>query len=97
MNTKAIKKTAGLAKLVLSEQRFTKIANNFSQILDYINLLSKAKVDKFNDSYVASGLKNVGVADKVKGEYSLTGEQATANSVKEKNGYIVVPRVIKSN
>ncbi|NCT56080.1 Asp-tRNA(Asn)/Glu-tRNA(Gln) amidotransferase subunit GatC [bacterium] len=95
MDIKAIKKTEDLAKLVLSEQRFNKLAQNFSEILKYINLLSNARVDNFEDNYIASGLKNVGVKDSVQKEYSLTGGQATANSVKEKNGYIVVPRVIK--
>lgn len=97
MDIKDIKKTEGLAKLVLSEQRFTKIANNFSEILKYINLLSKAKVDKFEDSYAASGLKNISVKDEIQPEYSLSQEQATKNAVKVNDGYIVVPRVIKSN
>lgn len=97
MDIKAIKKTQQLAKLVLSKERFTKLAANFSEIIKYINTISSAAVDKYNDSYNNSGLKNVSVKDEVQKEYSLTQKEATKNAVKARDGYIVVPRVIKSN
>ncbi|PIR43349.1 Asp-tRNA(Asn)/Glu-tRNA(Gln) amidotransferase GatCAB subunit C [candidate division WWE3 bacterium CG10_big_fil_rev_8_21_14_0_10_32_10] len=95
MDKEIIRKTEKLAKLDLREERFEKISRNLQDILEYIKLLEKLDASSYSSIYNASGLKNISVADEPDLNNVLSQKQAVLNAVKESNGYIVVPRVIK--
>lgn len=96
MDNRIITKTQELAKLNLKKERLERIANNIKEILNYFNILKKLDTSKYSTSYNASGLKNILAEDEPDESIILSQEQATSNAPEKRNGYIVVPMVVKS-
>lgn len=96
MDIEIIRKTQKLANLVLTDSRFNVIQKNLKGILEYINILGEQDVSKYPSTYNASGNLNVTSTDEPDSKTSLTQEQALKNAPESKEGYIVVPRVLKN-
>lgn len=96
MANRIIKKTQELAKLNLKKERLERVANNIKEILNYFDILKKLDTSKYSISYNASGLKNILAEDEPDESVILTQQEVTSNAPEKRNGYIVVPMVVKS-
>lgn len=90
-----VKKFADLAKIKLSEKEEIEIKEEISVFLDYVNLLDDVVLnDDMSILDNVTGLKNVyreDVAKKYKGKSLLKNAPLT------KDGFLLVPKVIKQN
>lgn len=94
MDLNLVKKTEQLANLKLSDERFTKIAGNLSDILSYLEKLGKKDTKDLPDTFNASGLKNVTIDDKPVEADHLSQKQALQNAPRSYKGYVQVDKVI---
>lgn len=94
MDTETLKKVEKLASLSIKPEKFEVISKNLLDILDYIDVLSKAEVANLPDTFNNSGKKNVSVADNPIEKDHLTTEEVVSNAPKKYKTYFQVGKVI---
>ena len=94
MDIETVKKVEKLAKLSIKPQKFDKISKNLKDILNYINILSKANVAELPDTFNNSGKNNVTVLDNEVAADHLKTEDALKNASKIYKNYFKVEKVI---
>ena len=87
---------AKLARLELTEKETEKMQKDLSAILDYFNILKKAKVAKKTSSKV---LKNIGIEKVTRKDEVLPKSSSLANNLigiapDKKDGYIKVKAIL---
>ena len=90
-----LKRTAKLARLELTEAQEKKFLPQLESILEYFDVLNKAKTDGVEPTYQVTGLKNVFHDDVIDTSRMFTQEQALSNAPKKQDGYFVTAATIK--
>jgi aspartyl-tRNA(Asn)/glutamyl-tRNA(Gln) amidotransferase subunit C len=93
LSTEDVSKLAKLARLKLSDQEKEKYASELSNILDYVELLSKVDVKDLKPTHQVTGLKNVTREDEII-DYGYDVKSLMDNVKESKDGYIKVKRMI---
>jgi aspartyl-tRNA(Asn)/glutamyl-tRNA(Gln) amidotransferase subunit C len=88
---KDVEHVAKLARLELSEEEKEKFTKDFSNILDYFNLLSEVNTENVEPMAQAIPMTNVMREDKV--ELSVAREKILANAPLEEEGFFKVPKI----
>jgi aspartyl-tRNA(Asn)/glutamyl-tRNA(Gln) amidotransferase subunit C len=89
-----VKKLAKLARLRLSEAELTQFAREFSELLNYVTMLSDVDTAGLEPTFQVSGLKNIMRADEVI-DYTATQAELLKNAPATENGQFKVRRVIE--
>lgn len=89
-----VRHVAKLAKLPLTPQEEQIFFEQLEEIVDYINLLSKAQTTEVEPIYNATGLKNISRKDE--DAPCLTHEEALANAHLKKKGLFLTKGVFKN-
>jgi len=95
LTTDQVKHVAKLANLNLRENEISKFQKELSDILNYFDKLQEVDTENVEITSQVTGLKNVFHSDDVVEQRMLSQKQALANASHKKDGYIVVPAVIK--
>ena len=88
-----VNKFANLAKIKLNKEEEKEIQKEISTFLDYVNLLSEINDDNIPMDNI-TGLKNIFREDEVE---KYEGNNLLDNSPLTKDGFFLVPKVIKQN
>lgn len=91
LSAKEVRYIARLANLYLSEDEVEKFRRQLSEILDYIEMLSKVDIKNVKPTSQVTGLSNVTKED-VAG-VSLSQKEAIAASKQTHNGFIKVKAI----
>ncbi len=86
-----VKHVAKLANLPLTDEEEEKFSTQLSDVLDYIEVLSKVNTEGVEPTYNTSGNQNILRPDQ--SSPSLSQEEATGNSSQTKDGYFVTKGV----
>ena len=86
-------KLADLAKLDLTAEEVDKFQVEISQILNYVEQLQTADIDKMEPTYQVTGLTNVTRADEVK-DYGVSQKELLKNLPDRDGNQIKVKRVL---
>lgn len=84
---------SNLARIRLKENELQNFVNQLSTILEYINKLNKLETNEVQPTSHVLELKNVFRQDIAKG--SLSQEASLANAPQTREGFFVVPKIIK--
>jgi len=93
IDIKTTAKIADLARLTLTEEELVLYAGHLEQILEYIEQLQKIDTSDIRPLSHVHEMTNVFRSDAVKP--SLPSEAVFANAPQARDGYFVVPKVIK--
>lgn len=89
-----VKKLARLSALDLDEQQAESMRGELEAILDYIEQLQAVQTDGVEPTYQVNGLESV-ARDDVVVDYGVSQDELLKNAPKQKDGMIVVPRVLE--
>ncbi|MBI4118800.1 MAG: Asp-tRNA(Asn)/Glu-tRNA(Gln) amidotransferase subunit GatC [Parcubacteria group bacterium] len=89
-----VKKIAQLARIEISEDQVKKYQTELSAILDFVGALSSADTAKASQIRQITGLENVFRKDEDRGQI-YQGQTLVEQAPEHKEGYVVVPEVIK--
>jgi len=92
VSLKEVENIAKLAKLSFDQEEMEKFAEQFNQILEYIDKLNELDTESVQPTYHVLDLTNVMREDEAKP--GLTQEEALSNAPKKKAGLFSVPKVI---
>lgn len=95
LTTSLVKHIAKLAKLELNAQEIEKFKTQLSEIINYINELSKVEVKNFKPTSQTTNLKNVSRNDEVNSKDNLTPEGALSGSDEIENNFFKIPRILE--
>jgi len=88
-----VKHVAKLANLPLKKDEIKKYENQLSQILEYIEKLTKVNTDNIKETSQTTGLENVTKKDLA--SPSLSQEEALANTKSKHNGLFKVKAIFE--
>jgi len=88
-----IRHVAALARLRFSEGELEAFRSQFERIVEYVEKIDELDLDGVEPTSHAMERSNVLREDET--APSLTRELALANAPREKNGFVVVPKVIE--
>lgn len=86
---------AKLAKLELTDKEIDKFTPQLSSIVEFVSELSEVETKDVEPTSQSTGLEDVYRADEVKGESSLTQEQAISGTDETYNGYFKVMAILE--
>lgn len=86
-----VKKVAKLADLPLSDEEATKLEDQLSETLKFVESLNEISVENVEPTHSVTGLSNVVRKDEV--EPSLSQEQALKNAKNISGGYFKVKAI----
>lgn len=89
-----IKHVAKLANLPLSESQASKLQEQLSSVVSYIDELSEVNTDGAEPTSQTTGLENVFREDEIQPTRILSQDEALSGSEKTHNGYFVVPMLL---
>lgn len=89
-----VKKLARLSALNLDEAQLESMQGELDAILNYIEQLQAAQTDGVEPTYQVNGLESVTRQDAVV-DYGVSQDELLKNAPKQKDGMIVVPRVLE--
>lgn len=95
LDEKEVKHVAKLAKLKLSKEEIKTFQEQLSEVLAYVEDLDEVDTEGVEPTSQTTGLENVSRKDKADNNYCLTEDEALSGTDKTKNGYFVVPGVLK--
>ncbi len=85
---------ATLATIPIADSEEEKLAQDFSQTLEYIENLKKLDTSDVEPTHQVTGLENVWREDIVDESHMFTQAEALANAPHTDNGYFVVPQIL---
>lgn len=88
-----VEHVAGLARLRLSSEETEKLLSQLDSILGYMDLLAEADTEGVSPTHHSSSLVNALRPDEIRESQGLS--DALLNAPEQKDGYIVVPKVIE--
>ncbi len=86
-----VKKVAKLASLTLSDEEATKLENQLSETLKFVESLNEINVENVEPTHSVTGLSNVTREDEV--EPSLPQQEALKNAKNVSGGYFKVKAI----
>ncbi|MFW6414758.1 MAG: Asp-tRNA(Asn)/Glu-tRNA(Gln) amidotransferase subunit GatC [Thermodesulfobacteriota bacterium] len=86
-----VSKIAGLARLEIEEQRLELFAEQFNDILDYMDKLEELDTSRTEPLYSPLAHSRALRTDEVHSKYSR--EEVLQNAPEERDGFFVVPKV----
>ncbi len=92
ISTKEIEKVALLARLELDPKEVESLASDMSNILDYVETLTKVDTEGLEDDNASENSSNVLREDKP--HESLSREEALRNSPRHNKEFFLAPKVI---
>lgn len=92
---KDVEHVAKLAKLKLSKSEVNKFQKQLSEVVSYIDELSKVPTDNVEPTSQTTGLVNVTRPDKTNPTQTLSQKAALSGSDEIHNGYFKVPYVFE--
>lgn len=92
IGTTEIARIAKLARIGLSEEETARMSAELGQIVEFVEQLQQVDVTDTAPTDQVTGLEDVWREDVVR--TGLSREQLLANAPKQKDGYIVVKRVL---
>jgi len=92
IGTAEVERIAKLARIGLSPEETSKMSVELGRILQFVEQLSSVDIEGVDPTDQVTGLEDVWREDVVKP--SLPREQLLANAPEQKDGYIVVKRVL---
>lgn len=92
ITTQEIEKVALLARLRLSQKEVESLANDMSNILDYVETLAQVDVSGVEDGKTAENTANVFRADEL--GVPLPREEALRNAPRHNDEFFLAPKVI---
>lgn len=90
---KEVSNVARLSRLSFSSEEMTEYAENFSAIIDYMDILQKADTEQVPPTAHALPMQNVFREDVVRP--SIDRELALLNAPEKEDGYFKVPKVLE--
>ena len=90
-----VKNIAKLARIELSEEDAEKYQKELSEILDFVGQLSKADTAGVEPIRQITGLESVFRKDEPNNFSDSSGRELIAQSLEHKDGFVVVPEVLK--
>jgi aspartyl-tRNA(Asn)/glutamyl-tRNA(Gln) amidotransferase subunit C len=94
ISTSDVQKLASLSALTLTDQETELMQQEIAEILTYVEQLEEIDTDSVAPTYQVHDLETVVRADTVI-DYGVTKESLLKNASAQKDGSIVVPRVIE--
>ena len=93
-----LKHIADLARLSLSENELNQLADELSETISHINILSElsSRLENLVETNQVSGLENVYREDVVDQRRALSQDEALSNGKSKYKGYFVVSAVIET-
>ena len=91
IDEKLVREIASLARLALTEEEIEMFANQFKDILDYVNVLNEVDTESVSPAYLWSA--NISVTRNDEIEESVPTEEFLANAPQSKDDYVLIPRV----
>lgn len=88
-----VERLAKLARLRLSEDELAHFPEEFSRILDYVELLKDVDTEGLEPTYQVNGLSTVTRPDEII-DYGLSGKELLKNVPKSRDDHIEVKRMI---
>ncbi len=85
---------AKLANLTLTEEEIKKYQKQLTETLDYIENLNELDTANVAPTNSVVDLKNVTYEDGEENKQSLTPDEALQNTVKKKDNYFIVDRIM---
>jgi aspartyl-tRNA(Asn)/glutamyl-tRNA(Gln) amidotransferase subunit C len=92
IGTTEVRRIAKLARIGLTDEEVAKMSVEIGNILEFVEQLQKVDVSNTPPTDQVTGLVDVWREDEVRP--SLSREELLANAPKQKDGYIVVKRVL---
>ncbi len=89
---KEIKHLASLSRLQFNDEEMTKIANDMSSIVNYVDQLQKVDTSNVKDNTTIREFEELR-EDVVKD--SLSNDEIVGNAPKKLNGYFIAPTVVE--
>lgn len=89
-----VKKLASLSALSLSDEQLENMKTDLTQILGYVEQLGSVNTEGVTPTYQVNGLETVTRSDEII-DYGVSQAELLNNTPKQKNGTIVVPRVLE--
>ena len=91
IDEKLVREIASLARLALTEEEIAMFANQFKDILDYVNVLNEVDTELVSPAYLWSA--NISVTRNDEIEESVPTEEFLANTPQSRDDYVLIPRV----
>lgn len=89
-----VKKLATLSAVSLSDEEVLAMQTDLSHILGYVEQLQDIDTENVAPTYQVHGLETITRPDKII-DYGVSQEALLANAPKQKDGSVVVPRVLE--
>jgi aspartyl-tRNA(Asn)/glutamyl-tRNA(Gln) amidotransferase subunit C len=83
-----------LANLPLSDEEISVFSSQLQETIEYVDNLKELDTSHADPTSSSSNQLNVTFKDGEANTRGLTAEEATSNSLKSKNGYFVVTRIM---
>ena len=95
INLQTIKLLAQLSKLKITPKEEKKFLTQLKEIINYLTKIKSLNTKNIKPKYHAVDLQNVFKNEKT-GKMTFTQKQALSNAPKAKNGFFVVPKILKA-
>lgn len=89
-----VEKVAGLARLKLTEEEISEMADKLSQVISYVTVLDEVDVSNVEPMAHVADVANVFREDAVR--ESLPREAALGNAPKSDGKYFLVPQILEN-
>ena len=94
LSKQEVERIAKLARLELTESEIERMQKELSSILDYVDILKKAKIKSKNNTAKLKLVKNVLREDRVELRSSSLANNLIAQAPDNKEGYIKVKAIL---
>lgn len=97
LSEKEIKHIAHLARIDIPKDKLDKLTRDISGILDFVGELSKVDTESIKESSNIRGLESILRGDKEHNLIEEKGQDLISQAPENKDGFVVVPEVLKQD